>query len=379
MRIGNTFPISINTRVELSVSDKHFILFPTLYKELNDAKNKIDEHTDGWDKTKKITNPYELIHISYCRDTINNSIANYSPLSRSYYKMWEMIMDYKLFENVKEPIVSASLAEGPGGFMEAIYNYRGIKDDKYYGLTLPPTDRYIPGWKKVKGRDYQGFSIKYGDLYNVDDVIRFSENFDDKKAYIVTADGGFDYSSDFNNQEQLSYRIIFSEVITNLKIQKIGGCFVCKVFDILSIFTIKLLYLLYCSYDEIHIVKPRTSRSANSEKYVVAKGYKGIEDNILNNLYDILRNWDETVGDKYVADIVGFQVDNSFIHLIYNYNKQYIINQLNYINKTVEYTKKRPEKEEYRQIIKEQTNNAISWCKKYNIPINRKSRYLNYL
>ena len=30
----------------------------------------------------------------------------------------------------------------------------------------------------------------------------------------VTADGGFDFSYNFNRQEQLSYRIIFCEIIT---------------------------------------------------------------------------------------------------------------------------------------------------------------------
>lgn len=379
MKIDNIFPISIDTDITFLLSEKPILLFPILYNELNEAKSKIDNCSNSWDKTKKIVNPYELIHVSYCRDKVNNSIAYYKPLSRSFFKMWEMIYDYRLLENIKKPIVTASLAEGPGGFMEAIDKYRSNIDDKYYGITLPPTDKYIPGWSKIRNKDCGNYLIKYGDLYKLDDVIEFTENFKNKKAYLVTADGGFDYSSDFNNQEQMSYRIIFSEIVTTLGIQEIGGCFVCKIFDTFSIFTIKILYLLYCVYDEVNITKPRTSRSANSEKYVVAKGYKGIDDKILDILYKMIKNWEDEVSDKYISDIKGFQIDNHFIHMMHNYNKNYIENQLKYINKTIKYAQNRPDKDKYRKIIKKQVNNAILWCKRYYVPINKNSRFMNYL
>ena len=37
--------------------------------------------------------------------------------------------------------------------------------------------------------------------------------FKDEKADIITADGGFDYSADFNSQEINSNHIIFSEIV----------------------------------------------------------------------------------------------------------------------------------------------------------------------
>ena len=36
---------------------------------------------------------------------------------------------------------------------------------------------------------------------------------------IITADGGFDFHQDFNNQEKLSHKLIFCEVVTALTIQ----------------------------------------------------------------------------------------------------------------------------------------------------------------
>ena len=48
----------------------------------------------------------------------------------------------------------------------------------------------------------------------------------------MTADGGFDYSSDFNGQEINSCQIILSECYIALNILKKHGTFVCKVLGV---------------------------------------------------------------------------------------------------------------------------------------------------
>ena len=53
----------------------------------------------------------------------------------------------------------------------------------------------------------------------------------------------------------------------------IGGAFVLKTYDITSSFTAGILYLLYQSFDKVTIVKPWTSRSTNSERFIVCKGF----------------------------------------------------------------------------------------------------------
>lgn len=362
--------INFDGDIKINTADNIELLYPNLYRLLNTYKSKIDENNNDWDKIKKLTNPYELIHISY-RDKNNNSISKYIPLSRSYFKMWEMIYDYELLKDINVPIMSASLAEGPGGFMEAIYNYHGKKyGDKIYGITLSPSNKYIPGWSKLCNINKYKFNIEYGDLYKLEDIKKFSKNFEEEKAYLVTADGGFDYSVDFNNQEQLSYRIIFCEIVAALSIQKEGGHFICKIFDIFTKFTVKILYLLYCLYNELYIIKPRTSRMANSEKYIIAKGFRGINMRYLDELYKIVDKWDDKL-----SDIESIEVNDKFITAIYNYNYNYINVQVKYIDKTLEYIRKRPNKDEYKNIIREQVKNATMWCEKYKIDVNNNSSY----
>ena len=56
--------------------------------------------------------------------------------------------------------------------------------------------------------------------------------------------------------------------------QQWGGNFVVKVFDCFTSGTIDIIYLLNMLYDKVHIIKPYTSRYANSEKYIVCKFFK---------------------------------------------------------------------------------------------------------
>ena len=65
------------------------------------------------------------------------------------------------------------------------------------------------------------------------------------KCECITGDGGFDYSNDYSNQEKNSLRLIYSEIFLALNIQKTGGSFICKIFDIFKKETLLLLYILY--------------------------------------------------------------------------------------------------------------------------------------
>ena len=47
---------------------------------------------------------------------------------------------------------------------------------------------------------------------------------------IITADGGFDFSIDFNKQETLSIKLIFCQICYAIALQKSGGTFILKIF-----------------------------------------------------------------------------------------------------------------------------------------------------
>jgi len=379
-----------NIDVEIINRDKN-ILFKKYYKTVSFEKEKIDklENTENWDKMKKIGNPYELIYTTYNKKRKNDSISIYIPISRSYFKMWEIFYNFDFFKhfNIEDNFIFSHLAEGPGGFMEASYNYKNkllnkkINNDLFYGITLKPTNEYIPDWNKIKKifNNHNNIKIDYGNLYFINDIKNYINNFKDNKANFVTADGGFDYSSNFNGQELNSCQIIYSECIIALNILKINGCFVCKVFDLFSITMIQILYIVSLCFEEIYIYKPDTSRPANSEKYLICLYYK---DNLTelskNKLLDVIKKWNEIVVSLKEDETIilkNIKIKNSFIQRLNEYNEKYMDIQMYYLNNTILLSNEKINKDKYYEIIQKQVNNAIDWCNKYNIEINKNSIY----
>lgn len=365
------------------------------YNKLISIKNLIDKLDDGklWDKMKKISNDYELIYLPN-KKLKNFSISKYEPLSRSYFKLWEIIHDYNLI-NVNENIKTAGLAEGPGGFIEAMVNFRKkykyiCKNDDIYGITLKSIDKDIPGWNKATHflRKNRHVNISYGsdgtgNLYKLDNILAFATHFKND-VNLVTADGGFDFSTNFNKQEQSSLRIIFCEIVTALSIQKKGGSFVCKIYDSYTEVSISYLFLLNILYDKVYITKPVTSRPANSEKYIVCKGFKGISDILLRKLHIVVKSW-EYVADKnkYIYQILNFDViPNDFIEVVRNFNTNFFTTQSKNILKTLTFIKSFSDSKDnentdmYKLIVKKQVQLAFNWCKRYKCKINYESEHL---
>lgn len=356
------------------------------YDTLVTYKNKIDELNNHkmWDKSKKLSNEYELIHLPN-KKMRGQSIAKYEPLSRSYFKLWEMIVDFKLLLKDGD-YVMCGLAEGPGGFIEAYANFRKKKfnkQDKIFGMTLKSVNKDIPGWKKSKTflNENPNITITYGEdntgnIYNLDNIKSLRKLVDNNNVDFITADGGFDFSIDFNKQEQLAYRMIFCEIVTALSIQKLGGTFICKIFDIYTNLTIQFIYLLGYFYDEVFITKPFTSRPANSEKYIVCKGFKGITEEYLEELFIIVKKWCITENiDHKIHNI--FDINDEKIKkevLKYNFSNSQL--QIDNIVKTLEIIKNKNNLEMYDKIIKLQASNALEWCKKYDLEINCNSSFL---
>lgn len=380
----------INPKIHIKFGTKlnSFFLNKTEIDNLLINKNKID-HVGChkiWDKAKKLSNDYELIHLPN-KKVKCESIAEYEPLSRSYFKLWEIIYDFNLLPSLlTNKICIAGIAEGPGGFLEAINNYRykyfSIRDN-IYGITLKSTNSDIPGWKKARDFLDRNKNVKVvygvdntGNIYNYKNIISF-ENSLKEKAFITTADGGFDFSIDFNKQEQLSYRIIFCEIVTALTVQKKGGSFVCKFFDMYTLFTLKLLYLINIFFEDVYITKPLTSRPANSEKYIVAKKFRGIDKEYLNDLHKIINRWDIISNSKlFVNDIFDIKLPPDFLDAIQKYNTYNYQVQIENINKTLDIINSQSDLSSLNTSIEEQSSKAVEWCNKYDIKINYKSTFL---
>jgi len=319
-----------------------------------------------WEEAKKKVNPYEYIYTS---SKITNNICPVTPISRSYFKLHEMIKNNNLLEN---QTFCACLAEGPGGFIHCINQlskYEEINIKKVYGITLISNDRKIPYWNQnilnhptneiINGED------KTGNLYKYENVEFFINSIGKNYCHLVTADGGFDYSNDYNSQETASYKLIYCEIYTALNIQKRNGAFIVKMFDLFSYKTIQLLYLLYNCYSLVEIYKPLTSRSSNSEKYIICSAFRECPKEVI----DVLKkNYDN-------CEELHLDVPDSFIKEINVFNELFVDSQMKTIKEILKMIKDRIIYEKEGPSV-DQIRKAIKWCEDYDLPINEKCIYL---
>jgi len=397
---------------------------------INRVKNRINEFDHfEWEDLKKLTNPYEYIYAFNNRKNSNysRSVTTLRPLSRSFFKMIEIIYDFipeiydESYSHSHNAITTLHIAEGPGGFIEASRYIRKkesktniFQQDKVFGITLiDSSQKNVPAWRQstIFLRNHPEIIISKGfdntgNIYNPDNIIYLANQIINntnsttpqspvmisidhinipsrRQVSFITADGGFDYSIEYNYQEQASCKLIYSEILTALICQKPQGDFVCKFFDMNAYFTIELLYLLYICYEKVIIYKPFTSRIANSEKYVICKNFHGIDSLFLDNLIQILKEWNEcenktinqlfdVIPERFIAEM---KVINKKIIDIQIQNITNTIKLLNKSDKSIDKSNDKSTDINNSQLkqnnIKMQIENAKSWCAKYNIPFKK--------
>jgi len=180
----------------------------------------------------------------------------------------------------------------------------------------------------------------------------------------ITADGGFDFSIDFNKQEENSAKLIFCEICFTLMLQKEGGSFVLKVFDLYSSCSLQLLYLLNYLYDEVIITKPLSSRPANSEKYIVCLRFK-----MVHNLKQILDKFIANYDSYKITNILNINLSNHFIEKMIEINSIFGQNQIENIVNILNHIVDENRNEKSEQIKKTHLSKCVKLCKKYNLPI----------
>ena len=171
-------------------------------------------------------------------------------------------------------------------------------------------------------------------------------------------------------------QLIFCEIITGLSILKVGGHMVIKIFDIFRNSTVEIIYLLSLYFNKIYFTKPFTSRPANNEKYIVCKGFLGIDDIILEELYQMVVKLDEN-SDRFLKSFLGAEVPKDFKKIIEAFNYHSVVHQLKFIIKTNLYIQENLFNEDYNEISKKQCLHSLSWCIKYDFDINKKCKYLD--
>ena len=365
------------------IDSMNIFISQSLYHYLTVSKKRIDNNVNEWDFYKKFTNPYEYIHTPPQNNS--RSVADYVAVSRSFYKMIEIVNYFQLLEendNLTErgggdsSLKSFHVAEGPGGFIEAMMYLRRGKCDLYHGMTLHADSKNIPKWNKLQNKFkfsknivYEKGALNDGNLLepaNFEHCVKTYKNSMD----FLTGDGGFDFSIDYEKQELSSMKLIFAQIIYAIMLQKKDGHFVLKIFDIFHKGSTELIYLLNCFYSSITVCKPKTSRFANSEKYLICKGFRFYDTLEYFDVFrDALEQCKNNGINKGISSLFKFEIPRFFIQEIEEMNSIFGKKQLSTIHTTLMMIQER-RNDKIERIKKSHIEKCIQWCIKNKIPYN---------
>lgn len=337
----------------------------TKRERLGHMKKQIDFHVEEWEQIKHDINPLEFVY-TFVK---GESVSKITPVSRAFFKMIEII--HTIHDLPLKPIRTLHIAESPGGFIQAINWKRrtlGIIDYNM-GWTLQKEN----AWKKLEDVSKTWSTkpvLKIADLLKESDRNRVINSHKISKAFFVTGDGGFDFSSDYEHQETSALPLIIAQCVVGLKCLEKDGVFVLKIFDCFTLPTIQLLWVFWKVFKGFRIIKPTSSRACNSEKYIIARGFKGIEDNLsvfLHRCEDFLKQTEineenlplETLFEEGRAskwDSMEDDFKRNFINII----GDMIDTQTNWIERGLN---------KYKLSYEEKVRLAKEWCRKYGIPI----------
>ena len=158
---------------------------------------------------------------------------------------------------------------------------------------------------------------------------------DGRGAHLVMGDGGFSVAGQELDQEHLLKRLYLCQFICALGLLREGGNFVCKLFDIFSPVSVSLIYLLYRCFDSMAIVKPNTSRPANSERFVICKYLRPDVSVVKDFLFAVNCRLDQLNG-KYLQKLIPtplLQKDKRFCDYIRSVNTKLGRRQIHFLCK----------------------------------------------
>jgi hypothetical protein len=140
--------------------------------------------------------------------------------------------------------------------------------------------------------------------------------------------------------------------------------------------SIDLLYILSSFYEKIYIVKPQTSRYANSEKYVVCKGFLFPSCDVFFPF--LHRAFEKMVSspnlkiteELYIHRFISVPISYFFLSKLEEYNAIFGQQQIENIHYTISLIENKHKQEKIDNLIRNNVQKCVSWCIRHNVSYN---------
>jgi cap2 methyltransferase len=277
--------------------------FEKIKHKLNNVKNLLNEIPEKkYNLIAKYLNLYDALRMTV------KKVYHMQIVTNASLKIYEIMTQMNIIAilNTKELHMFCN-AELPGGFIASINHYcKTIANidikwvaSSYIHDTKALGDQYNI-YKCNKDNwlmDTENNSMN-GDLTRKDNIIELVKRVYNKFPHgvqLYTSDAGLDVTSDYNSQEEQTLLLNYGQVLCGLLTLQNNGIMITKQFTFFTLFNQSLLILLSQLFTNVYITKPSTSKTLNSEIYIICIGFNGIQDNIKQYLISRMDNVDPNI------------------------------------------------------------------------------------
>jgi hypothetical protein len=300
---------------------------------------------ENYDKLKK--------HLRFYEKTLNKTLMNNFNVgilikngktithpSRAWIKMYEIAEVTKLIPKKADNYKVFCFCEAPGNFILGINHFVKTKTSiKNFDWNA---QSYNPNSKKgiefhVIGDDYD-LMKKYpdkwdfgpkntGDITDPDNIKYYGSVYDD--IDLLTSDCGTDWAGD----DLISSKLMYGQLLFILNNLPAGKNFVIKYYMPFIHYPaqLALFYIIYQSFSEISFYKP-LQNAWSHEFYLIGKGYKKLNDDQLDPLFKVLKNY-----NPYMSPINLDKLPDEFMKQIEKVSKDVVDRFVFYIKRYIYY------------------------------------------
>jgi hypothetical protein len=379
-----------------------------LKEQLNEYKNKINPIRDDPQSSKKFDNiSTSCNRFEDLRGGRGILVQNYDAeiVTNAWMKMYECmsllgepILD-KLDKNGDAEFHSFHIAEAPGNFMVAINHYMFSHYPKLEWRWLANSYRDLYGDSSNYLTDAYGLIRNHknrwvfgadgdGDITSVANIRSFVAKVENEFGvsskgmssglHFITSDVKFvPPDSNYNEEEWQNIPVQMGHLLSSLVTLRKGGVCMLKEFTFFEAPKTSHLYLLANCFQHLYIVKPETSRPANSEVYVMGIGYKANLTHLqIERLYDIMQ-YIRFKTEHSPSIFKKSVIPKSFTDRVHKLNNLLVDKQIPALERNIELFRQyeHASREDIcRDLSSIRAKSAEEWIKKYGItslPANR--------
>jgi 23S rRNA U2552 (ribose-2'-O)-methylase RlmE/FtsJ len=227
-------------------------------------------------KVYLVTNEFEL-EIDNYDDSIKKNVYKFlnlkdtQILSLDFYKFWEIFFMFDIIDNTKQN--KTLIMADDGSVSQSVLFFREKYSKEYKSditdiLKIDNTNLNV---------EIQQFNKNLIDNQKNKKLDIKTENEIKDKYDLILGCGNIIETENENTFEQDYFNLLFIQLTNAFKHTKKNGNFVVKIYESFTNITSKIIAILISSYEKIFIVKPLTSKSYVSDRYLVCIGFKGKE------------------------------------------------------------------------------------------------------